>query len=139
MLRTHGRVEHVARTASVRDTTELRRLRRLRALRERAELESAWRGLATPGTMRLSAFAELDHDSFERLLELLGRALAAAPDRQGTRRTSTLDGRLEITLTDPDTSRLAVIRTPRGRFGGPDYAVRIAGAARALGEAVSWR
>lgn len=125
MLRTHGRLEHIARTAAVREVGELRRLRRLQAVRERAELEAAWRQLATSGAVRLSSFAELDHDTFERLLELLDRALSVAPGRDGVRRTTTLDGRLEIALTEPAPGRQAVIRTPRGRLTGPDYAVRI--------------
>lgn len=132
LLRTHGKLEHIARTARVRDTTELRQLRRLRAIRERSELESAWRRLATPGSVRLSHFADLDHDTFERLLELLGRALAMPPGQQGVRRATTLDGRLEVTLADPDTSRSAVLRTPRGRLVAPDYRVRVASTVHAV-------
>ncbi|MDR0357984.1 MAG: TIGR02677 family protein [bacterium] len=126
LLRTHGKLEHIARTARARDVTELRQLRRLRAIRERSELESAWRQLATPGTVRLSHFADLDHDSFERLLELLGRALAMPPGPEGARRATTLDGRLEVMLSEPDTGRRAVLRTPRGQLVAPDYRVRVA-------------
>jgi uncharacterized protein (TIGR02677 family) len=125
LLRTHGKIDHVARTARVRDTTELRRLRRLRAVRERSEIEAAWRQLVTPGHVRLSTFADLDHDTFERLLELLGRALAAVADGTGNRRATTLDGRLVVTLRDPADGRLAGVRTPAGVFTGPDYVVSV--------------
>ena len=48
-------------------------------------LEAAWHMLDTGGAIRLSGFARLDHAVFERLLDLLGRALGAAPERQGDR------------------------------------------------------
>ncbi len=125
LLRSHGQTEKVARTGRVRDTSELRRHRQAAAARERAELEAAWRRLATHGTVRLSAFDRLDHDAFERLLELLGRALASRPDAAGTRRATTIDGRLEVLLSDPGNGRSATLRTSRGRLTGPDYTVCI--------------
>ncbi|MCX9190963.1 TIGR02677 family protein [Carbonactinospora thermoautotrophica] len=125
LLRTHGVTEKAARTARVRDVAEIRRRRRARALRERAELEAAWARLATDGTVRLSTFGELDHATFARLLHLLGRALSVRPGRDGLRRATTTDGRLEVTLRDPGDGRTATIRTPSGEFTGPDYAVEI--------------
>jgi len=125
LLRSHGQTEKVARTGRVRDTSELRRRRQAAAARERAELEAAWRRLATDGTVRLSAFDRLDYDAFERLLELLGRALGGRPDGMGMRRATTIDGRLEVLLSDPGDGRTAMLRTARGRLTGPDYAVCI--------------
>jgi uncharacterized protein (TIGR02677 family) len=125
LLRSHGQTEKVARTGQVRDTAELRRRRQAAAARERAELEAAWRRLATNGTVRLSAFARLDHDAFERLLELLGRALGNRPDRTGTRRAATVDGRLELVLNHPGDGRMAVVETTRGRLTASDYTIRI--------------
>lgn len=125
LLRTHGQTEKISRAARVRDTRQLRRRRRERAIRERAELEAAWEGLKTYDTVRLSSFGRLEHESFGRLLQLLGRALGARPDSSGARRAVTADGRLEVVLTDPEDDREATLTTPKGRFTGPDYAVRI--------------
>lgn len=125
LLRTRGRSEHVARTASVRDTAALRRRRQARAARQRAEVEAAWQALATGAVVPLSRFARLDHETFARLLELLGSALAAAPGRDGTRRATTADGQLEVRLGPPSGAGQALLVTPLGRFTAPDYAVEI--------------
>lgn len=125
LLRSHGRSEKVARTAKVRDTAEVRRRRRARALAERAELEAAWARLATGGVVRLSQLGQLDHATFGRLLQLLGRALAAAPSGDRTRRAVTADGRMEIVLADPKDGLTATVTTPHGTFHGPDYAIEI--------------
>jgi uncharacterized protein (TIGR02677 family) len=124
LLRTHGQVDKVARTARVRDTAQIRRRRRERAVAQRVESEEAWARLATAGPVRLSAFATLDSDSFARLLELLGRALSARPEA-GVRRAATADGRLVVTLSGPPDTATAVIRTPNGTLTGPDYVVSI--------------
>lgn len=130
LLRSSGRTERFSRTGRVRDVTALRAARAERALAERAELEAAWNMLDTGGAVRLSSFGRLDHQVFERLLELLGRALASNPDRSGTRRGSTTDGGIEIVLRPPMDSAVARLRTPRGEFRGPDYEIEI----RAVGE-----
>jgi hypothetical protein len=75
--------------------------------------------------VRLSSLGRLDHATFERLLQLLGRALAGRPDSRGGRRATTADGRLEIVLSDPGDGRVATIATLQGTFRGPDYAVAI--------------
>ncbi|MCW3820734.1 TIGR02677 family protein [Micromonospora sp. DR5-3] len=124
LLRTTAQVDKVARTARVRDTAEVRRLRRDRVMAERVELERAWAQLATPGPVRLSAFAQLDPGSFARLLELLSRALSAPP-RDGVRRAATADGRLVVALADADTARRAVLHTPHGVLSAPDLLVSI--------------
>jgi uncharacterized protein (TIGR02677 family) len=109
----------------VRDVAAVKAARAARARAERAELEAAWDLLDTGGPVRLSAFARLDHDVFERLLELLGRALGTAPDRSGSRRTATGDGRVEILLRPPPDGAVATLRTPHGVFSGPDYRIEI--------------
>ncbi|MER7370774.1 DUF2397 family protein, partial [Nonomuraea wenchangensis] len=75
------------------------------------------------GAMRLSRLGELDHDGLGRLLDLLGRALAEPPDSTGFRRAVTADGRIEIVLRDPEDGTVAELRTPEGRFRGPDYLI----------------
>lgn len=125
LLRTAGRTEKISRTGRVRDVTALKRERAERARAQRAELRRAWRELDTGGAVRLSAVGELDYATFERLLDLLGRALAAAPGSTGTRRATTADGRVEIVLSPPRDAATATLRTPRGVFWGPDYVVDI--------------
>jgi uncharacterized protein (TIGR02677 family) len=124
-LRSRGRSEHIARTAAIRDTAALRRRRQAEAARERAEIEAAWRQLATGGRVRLSDFGELRHDTFTRLLELLGRALSAAPDRAGQHRATTADGHLEVRLGPPLDGPPARLATRQGTLLAPDYTVQI--------------
>ncbi len=134
LLRSAGRGERFSRTGRVRDVAAVRAARAQRALAERSELEAAWDLLGTSGIVRLSSFDDLDHALFERLLELLGQALASSPDRSGTRRGSTADGRIDIILTPPADGSVAQLTTSRGLFRGPDYSVEIRahGAARVL-------
>lgn len=125
LLRSAGRTERFSRTGRVRDVAEVRAARAERARAERAELEAAWDMLSTGGNVRLSHFRRLEHTLFERLLELLGRALASSPDGSGWRRGTTTDGRIQILLKPPADSAMACLETPRGAFRGPDYEVEI--------------
>jgi uncharacterized protein (TIGR02677 family) len=125
LLRSAGRTERFSRTGRVRDVASIRAARAARAQAERAELEAAWSMLDTGGPVRLSRFGQLDHALFERLLELLGRALASSPDASGGRRGTTTDGRIEIILRPPGDAAVACVTTARGVFRGPDYAVEI--------------
>ncbi|MBN6034748.1 TIGR02677 family protein [Amycolatopsis sp. 195334CR] len=125
LLRSAGKTEQFAQTGRVRDVTALKAARAERALAERAELEAAWDLLDTGGALRLSAFDRLDHALFERLLDLLGRALATGPDTGGTRQGTTSDGRVEILLRPPRDGAIAVLRTNSGAFRGPDYEIEI--------------
>ncbi|WP_063815594.1 TIGR02677 family protein, partial [Streptomyces scabiei] len=125
LLRSSGRTERFTRTARVRDVTAVRAERAERARAERAELALACRMLRTRGPVRLSAFGELEPAVFDRLLDLLGRALSTRPDTAGLRRATTGDGRVEIVLAPPSDARTALLRTARGTLAGPDYVVRI--------------
>jgi uncharacterized protein (TIGR02677 family) len=125
LLRSAGRTERFSRTGRVRDVGMVRAARAAQALAERAQLETAWDLLDTGGPMRLSRFGGLDHDVFERLLELLGRALASVPTQSGTRRATTTDGKIEIVLRPPADGAVAELVTPRGRLRGPDYEIEI--------------
>ena len=129
LLRSAGRTERFSRTGKVRDVGQVRAARAERARAERAELEAAWNMLDTGGRIRLSHFGHLDHALFERLLELLGQALASDPDRAGWRRGTTSDGRIEIVLLPPDDAAVAQLETPHGTFHGPDYLIEITAAA----------
>lgn len=125
LLRGAGRTERYTRTAKVRDVAAVRRERTRRAAAERAELQAAWSVLDTGGPVRLSQFEHLDHDVFERLLDLLGRALGTAADPRGARRGTTSDGRVEILLLPAAEGSTARLRTPRGVFEGPDHVIEI--------------
>jgi uncharacterized protein (TIGR02677 family) len=130
LLRSAGRTERFSRTGRVRDVAAIKAARAEQALAERAELEAAWNMLDTGGTIRLSGFGRLEHAVFERLLDLLGRALAGSPDGSGIRRSTTADGRIEILLRPPPDAAVARLATPHGVFHGPDYLIEI----RAAGE-----
>ncbi|MEV6769670.1 TIGR02677 family protein [Nocardia sp. NPDC051030] len=125
LLRSSGRTERFSRTGAVRDVAALKAERAKRAAAERAELQAAWDLLDTGGAVRLSSFGRLDHAVFERLLDLLGRALGAAPRSDGIRRGGTTDGRIEIVLRPPPDGRQAELKTPQGVFHGPDYILEI--------------
>ncbi|MER5973361.1 TIGR02677 family protein [Streptomyces sp. NPDC002055] len=125
LLRSSGRTERFTRTARVRDVAGIKAARAERARHERAELEAAWDLLRTDGPVRLSDFGGLEHGVFDRLLDLLGRALSTPPDSTGARRGSTGDGRVEVVLRDAADGRTAVLRTPHGSLEGPDYLVEV--------------
>lgn len=125
LLRTAGRTERFSRTGRVRDVSVIKAARAARARREQAELRAAWDLLDTGGPVRLSAFGTLDHVVFERLLDLLGRALSTESEQSGFRRATTADGKVEIVLRPPADGAVARVWTPRGRFAGPDYELAI--------------
>ncbi|MFC9399195.1 TIGR02677 family protein [Streptomyces sp. NPDC057027] len=128
LLRTSGRTERFTRTGKVRDVAAVRTERAERARAERAGLARAWQELRTDGPVRLSSFGVLDSAVFDRLLDLLGRALAARPDAGGLRRATTGDGRVEVALAPPPDARTTVLRTGKGTLMGPDYVVHITAA-----------
>ncbi|MFD4377067.1 TIGR02677 family protein [Streptomyces sp. NPDC058486] len=128
LLRTKGRTERFTRTGKVRDVAAVRAERAERARAQRAELARAWQALETEGPVRLSSFGTLDPAVLERLLDLLGRGLAARPDARGLRRGTTGDGRVEVVLSPPPDARTAVLRTATGTLTGPDYIVHITAA-----------
>ena len=81
--------------------------------------------LACPPGTRLSDRPDLDHESFSYLLSLLAAALAVPPHPDGSRRTTSTDGALEIVLTPVDDGSTMTLTTPDGTFRGPDHWVQI--------------
>jgi len=136
LLRSSGRTERFSRTGRVRDVAGLRSARAERARAERAELDLAWRRLSTDGPVHLSDLAALDHPSFERLMDLLGRALAAPVEPDGLRRALAADGQTGIVLGPARGGARTWLRTPRGILSTPDLLVRIDAAARSTVVAV---
>ena len=130
-LRSGTRPEHFGRTARVRDVSAIRAARAARARKEQAEIRSAWDLLATDGEANLSSFGRLDHRIFERLLDMVGRALSAVPSSDGSRRAQSIDGRVEISLMAPaDPAATALLHTERGLLRSPDFRVCIRNTAR---------
>ena len=134
LLRSSGRAERFSRTGRVRDVTAIKQARAERARRERSELDAAWAQLGTDGQVRVSDLGRLDHASFERLLDLIGRALVTVRSSDGARRATSADGQVEIALWPASDPASATLTTTHGTFTGPDYVIRIdAGTARPAG------
>ncbi len=122
-LRATGKQEHIGSTGKVRNVEEVRRNRREQAERERRELEHAWSQIQTDGAVRISTLTSLDHDTFHRLIDLVGRALGSDPDSTGTRTAGTTDGRMQINLRNA--RGWATITTQKGTLSGPDYVIDV--------------
>jgi uncharacterized protein (TIGR02677 family) len=86
LLRTAGREASVGRTGKVPEMAERRAAARAAARAEAAQLANAWALLHTAGIVRLSDFAELPPERFDRLLELLAAAWQSPPGAGGQRR-----------------------------------------------------
>ncbi|MDX3662744.1 TIGR02677 family protein [Streptomyces sp. ID05-26A] len=122
-LRATGKQEHIGATGKVRNVDEVRRNRREQAEKERAELEHAWSLIQTDGAIRISTLTNLDHDTFHRLIDLVGRALGSDPDSTGTRTAGTSDGRMQINLRNA--RGWATMTTQKGTLSGPDYVIDV--------------
>ncbi len=122
-LRKTGKQEHIGSTGKIRNVDEVRRNRREQAQKERLELEYAWGQIQTEGPVRISTLKELDHDTFHRLIDLVGRALGSDPDSTGTRTAGTSDGRMQINLRNA--RGWATITTQKGTLSGPDYVIDV--------------
>ncbi|SMD19415.1 TIGR02677 family protein [Lentzea albidocapillata] len=122
-LRATGKQEHIGSTGKVRNVDEVRRNRREQAEKERAELEYAWSQIQTDGAIRISTLTNLDHDTFHRLIDLVGRALGSDPDSTGTRTAGTSDGRMQINLRNA--RGWATMTTQKGTLSGPDYVIDV--------------
>ncbi|MDX8146045.1 TIGR02677 family protein [Lentzea sp. BCCO 10_0061] len=122
-LRATGKQEHIGATGKVRNVDEVRRNRREQAEKERAELEYAWSQIQTDGAIRISTLTNLDHDTFHRLIDLVGRALGSDPDSTGTRTAGTSDGRMQINLRNA--RGWATMTTQKGTLSGPDYVIDV--------------
>lgn len=126
MLRTAGQATNRGRLYPVRDAAMVR-ARRQREQAESLAAEDEVRAcLETSLPTRLSTFAVLDPHAFAELLMLLSEALSAAAASDGSRRSTSADGCVEIVLVDPGDGRLARIRTEEGTLTGPDLVVEIA-------------
>ncbi|MGH9263578.1 MAG: TIGR02677 family protein [Acidimicrobiales bacterium] len=124
-LRTTGTLVNSGRLRPVADPARWRAQRQL-AQAEALAAEDTVRGsLVTGGAVRLSAFGRLPAEAFAELLSLLSAALDAPIGSDGARRALSVDGRVEVVLSDPGDHRHAVLHTPAGTLRGPDLLVSI--------------
>lgn len=124
-LRTSGSLANRGRVRPVADPAKLRAVRQ----RQQAEALRAHRAiraaLATDGAMRLSHFGHLAESEFRELLALLAIGLEAEASADGARRAISLDGQVEVVLTDAADRRRARLHTDSGELSGPDMVVAI--------------
>lgn len=124
-LRTSGSLANRGRVRPIRDTAALRAERQrqqAQALRAHRAIREA---LATGGAVRLSHFGRLPEREFRELLDLLAIGLDAERSSDGARRAVSLDGQVEIVLTDAGDGRRARLVTDSGEFAGPNLVVTI--------------
>lgn len=124
-LRTSGSLANRGRVRPVADPAELRAVRQ----RQQAEALQAHRAiraaLVTDGRVRLSHFGLLPEERFRELLHLIAIGLEAELSADGARRAISLDGQVEVVLTDAPDRRHARLRTDSGELSGPDLGVTI--------------
>ena len=125
-LRTHGAVSRAGRPPPALDFADGRAWLAARRRRERAQVDAALGRFAGRGPVRLSDLATVDAGELEQLLALLDEALGSPRDEEGTRRTRTADGRLEVVLRPPAGERLwVVLGTPSGSLRCRDYLLEV--------------
>ena len=134
-LRRSGSYERRGRSVRVTDRTGAKALLAERARHEAEQTAAARRRILTEGPRPLSAFGELDPESFRLFLGLLGDALGAMGPQATTSQVHTSDGELTVTLTRLPGAGTAVIATPDGELSGPDHLVDIASAVDAAAPA----
>ena len=106
-----------------------RREQRARAAREQAEqlarsarMRSA---LVTNGVSRLSAYGRLDYEQYRDLVDLICAALALPPSSDGTRRSLSHDGQVDVVLYPLDTTETCRLVTERGVLTAPDFRLSV--------------
>ena len=125
-LRQTGRYSRRGYQKRVADRSAERQHLARQAAAEREQTDAARRRLATGRPTLLSELGPLDNDEFALFLRLLGDGLAAGPaGPDGTIRTRTTDGTVEIVLRPLPGAGIAEIRTADGVLRGPDHEIII--------------
>jgi len=124
-LRTRGDTATRGRAPRVGDPTAVRRDRRRQQAASLADQRRVQAALDTDGLVRISTLASLDRDQFAELLRLLASALNTQRRSDGSFRSESPDGAVEVILTETDGAGQAVIETEFGTFRTPDMAVSI--------------
>lgn len=124
-LRTTGNLSNRGRTSPVADPAQVRAARQRAQAEALAAHDAVQEALATDGAVRLSSFGRLPAGEFAELLALLAAGLEAPVGGDGTRRAMSVDGRVEVVLSDPVDGRHAAVGTDEGVLHGPDLLVSI--------------
>jgi uncharacterized protein (TIGR02677 family) len=125
-LRATGSYQRRGQPTKVRDRSAEKENLARQVTAEREQTEAARRRLATGRPTLLSGLGALGRDEFTLFLRLLGEALSAGPPGpDGSIRTRTGDGTLEIVLTPADSGLVATIVTEDGTMYGPDHELTI--------------
>ncbi len=125
-LRQTGRYSRRGYQRRVSDRSAEREQLARHAAAEREQTDAARRRLATGRPTLLSELGPLDSAEFALFLRLLGDGLAAGPaGPDGTIRTRTTDGTVEIVLRPLPEAGIAEIRTADGVLRGPDHEIII--------------
>lgn len=124
-LRRSGSYERRGKPSRVIDRSQQKAELLARARYESEQTAAARRRILTDGPQPLSAFGELEPESFRLFLGLLGDGLGAMGPEAAFSELHTSDGELTITLQRVDAAPTVVLRTPDGELTGPDYIVDI--------------
>jgi len=125
-LRATGQYQRRGGPVRIRDRSAERDHLARQVQAEREQTEAARSALATGARRRLSELGVLGDGEFRLFLRLLGEALSAGPPGpDGTIRTRTSDGTMEIVLRPLDSGPVAEIRTDDGVLRGPDHEIVI--------------
>ncbi len=124
-LRTSGSLQQRGRPRSVEDPARLRELRQRMAAHELAAHDEVRAALFTDGQVRLSSFPTLSGEQLQELLNLLSTALDAAASPSGERHALSVDGAVEIVITDPGDGRRTRLESHDGVLDSPDFHVTI--------------
>lgn len=122
-LRISGRGERTGRAGAIEDHSATKHELARRLAHERMKRTEALAGFAGRGPLRLSDLGELDEDSFDILLEFLGRTIGRSVTRG--RPVTSVDGSFFVTITVPPGARTANVLTPSGRLTGPDLVLEV--------------
>lgn len=134
-LRTSGSTRSRGRVRAVGDPAAARARRQAEQAEELAATWAVRSELLTDGRVELAVFGELDPSRFDALLELLSAALAAPVAGDGTRRSLSADGQVEVVLHPPASpTATCTLITDDGRLTAPAFDVAIALAGRDLVE-----
>jgi uncharacterized protein (TIGR02677 family) len=132
-LRRTGSYERRGRPNRIGSREDGRRMLAELAAQQTEQTAAARARLVTAGEIRLGELGDLDRDSFDLFLGLLGEALSARRSGQPETITETADGALRVRLVALADAPLVEIRTPDGVFRGPDHIVEIVDLAPQLG------
>ena len=123
-LRRTGSYERRGHPNRVIDRAAERRRLTEQASSQAAQTAAARARLTTEGPVRLSDLGELDPDAFSLFLTLLGDALSMRRPEEPTTSVTTVDGSLEVRLTQIDGGPVE-IRTAAGVLRGQDHLLHI--------------